>query len=110
MTMKVVVFITAKDKEEGQKIARHLLQEKLAACVNVVDGVQSFFWWDGKIDESQEVLLVAKTKKSLFTRIVKAVRSVHSYSVPEIIALPIMDGFKDYLKWINNSVLKEKKK
>lgn len=108
--MHITVFVTAKDKEEGQKIARHLLAEKLAACVNLVPGIESFFWWEGKVDQAQEVLLIAKTQKKLFNKIVKAVRAVHSYSVPEIIALPIAAGFKDYLKWINDSVVQERRK
>ncbi len=105
-TMYSVVLITAKDAQEGTKIAEHLVSQKLAACVNIVPGVQSIFWWDGKIDKAQEVLLIVKSKKSLFTKIVKTVRSVHSYDVPEIIALPIEQGFNSYLKWINKSVVK----
>ena len=106
--MNIVVFITAKDKKEGEKIAWHLLDKKLAACVNIMPEVESFFWWEGKIDQSKEVLLIVKSKKILFSKIVKAVREVHSYSVPEIIALPVVAGFKNYLEWINNSVQKGK--
>lgn len=105
--MYVVVFITAKDKDEAEKIAAHLVGEKLAACVNIVAGVGSVFWWENKIDQSREVLLIAKSKKILFRKIVAAVKKVHSYSVPEIIALPIIDGNKDYLKWISDSVVKK---
>ena len=102
--MYIVVLITAKDQEEAKKIADHLLSGKLAACVNIVPGVQSVFWWENKIDNAQEVLLIVKSKKTLFKRIVSAVREVHSYSVPEIIALPIVNGHKDYLKWISDSL------
>ena len=104
--MYIVIFITAKDKAEGEKIARHLLAEKLAACVNIIPTVESFFWWENKIDQSAETLLIVKSKKILFPRLVKAVRAVHSYSVPEIIALPIAAGDKAYLKWISDSVRK----
>src|SRR3989338_6912506 len=105
--MHIVIFITAKDKEEAEKIAGHLVGEKLAACVNIVPGVSSAFWWENKIDQAQEVLMIVKSKKVLFGKIVAAVKKVHSYSVPEIIALPIIDGNKDYLKWISDSVVKK---
>ena len=105
--MNIVIFITAKDKDEAEKIAAHLVGEKLAACVNIVPGVSSVFWWEKKIDQAQEVLLIAKSKKILFKKIITAVKKVHSYSVPEIIALPIIDGNKDYLKWISDSVAKK---
>jgi len=101
--MYIVVFITAGSKEEAQKIARGLLEEKLAACVNIIDGVESHFWWQGKIDSAKEALLVIKTKKELFNKLAKKVKSLHSYSVPEIIALPIVTGNTEYLNWINDS-------
>ena len=102
----VVVLITAKNVQEAKKISRTLLNEKLAACVNIVKGVQSMFWWEGKIDQAGEALLVVKTKKSILRKLIKMVKSVHSYTVPEIIALPIVDGNRDYLKWVNESVKK----
>ena|SRR3989338_7394666 len=104
--MYIVIFVTAKDKAEAEKIASHLVKEKLAACVNIVAGVNSMFWWENKIDQAQEVLLIVKSKKILFKKIMAAVKKLHSYSVPEIIALPIVDGNKDYLKWISDSVVK----
>ena len=96
----ITVFVTAKDIVEGRKIAGHLLAKKLIACANIVNGVESHFWWEGKIDQSSEVLLVMKTRKSLFAKVAKAVKEVHSYSVPEIIALPIVLGEKKYLAWL----------
>ncbi len=102
-TPYIVVFVTAKDVTEAQKISEKLLNEKYAACVNVLEGVRSLFWWDGKVDRADEVLLIIKSQKKLFPKIIKAVKSVHSYSVPEIIALPIIDGQKDYLKWIKET-------
>ena len=101
--MYIVVFITASSKKEARKIARGLLEEKLVACVNIIDEVESHFWWQGKIDSAKEALLVIKTKKELFNKLAKKVKSLHSYSVPEIISLPIISGNKDYLKWINDS-------
>ena len=100
--MFIVVLVTASSKEEANKIARGLLEEKLAACVNILAGLESRFWWQGKIDSAQEVLLVIKTRKTLFNKLAKKVKSLHSYTVPEIIALPIISGNKAYLDWIND--------
>lgn len=103
-TPYIVILVTAKDKKEAEKIARGLLVAKLIACANIMDGVQSLFWWQGKIDSSQEVLLVLKTKKNLFKKVSAKVKSLHSYQTPEVIALPVVNGSEDYLKWINSSV------
>ena len=100
--MFIVVLVTASSKEEANKIAQGLLQDKLAACVNIIEGIDSRFWWQGKIDSTQEVLLVIKTRKTLFNKLAKKVKSLHSYTVPEIIALPIISGNKTYLDWIND--------
>ncbi len=102
--MYIIVLVTAKDKKEAAKIAKGLLESKLIACANIIDGIQSLFWWQGKIDSSKEVLLVLKTKKSLFKKVEAKVKSLHSYQTPEIIALPIVHGSKDYLSWITASV------
>lgn len=98
-----VVLITAPKGPEARKLAEILLNEKLAACVNIVGDVESFFWWEGKIDTAAEVLLVVKTKKTLLSRLMKAVKRAHSYTVCEIIALPITAGNKAYLDWIDAS-------
>jgi len=102
-TQHIVILVTAKDKKEANKIAVGLLEAKLIACANILDGVQSLFCWQGKIDSSKEVLLVLKTKKTLFKKVASKVKSLHSYQTPEIIALPITEGSKDYLDWINSS-------
>ncbi len=101
--MYIVVFVTTKDVKEADKIAAKLVKDKLIACANVIKGVKSIFWWQKKINKADEVLLVLKSKKNCFKRIVKAVTLLHSYEVPEIIALPIIDGNRDYLKWIEES-------
>ena len=101
--MYIVIFITAKNIKEANKIAEKLAKEKLVACANIVKGVRSVFWWEKKIDKADEVLLILKSKKSCFKKIVKTVTLLHSYNVPEIIALPIVDGNRDYLKWIEES-------
>ncbi len=100
--MYIVVLVTASSKEEANKIAQGLLEEKLAACVNILEGLESRFWWQGKIDSATEALLVIKTRKALFNKLAKKVKSLHSYTVPEIIALPIISGNKAYLDWIND--------
>ena len=102
--MNIVVFVTAKDKQEAQKIARRLVEDKLIACANIVDGVKSVFWWQGKTDEADETLLIMKSEKRLFKKIAAAVKALHSYDIPEVIALPIVDGSADYLKWMKESL------
>ena len=99
----IVVFVTAKDRQEAQGIAQALVREKLIACANVVAGVESLFRWQGKVDIAQEVLLVLKTKRTLFNQLAARVKALHSYETPEIIALPIVAGSKDYLNWIKES-------
>ncbi len=102
--MYIIILITAKDKKEADKIAQALIKNKLAACVNILPGVQSLFWWQGKVDQAKEALLVVKSRKEKFAKIAKLVKSVHSYDVPEIIAIPIVSGFKPYLNWIDESI------
>jgi periplasmic divalent cation tolerance protein len=104
-TQHIVVLVTVKDKKEAIKIAQGLLKAKLIACANIIDGVQSLFWWQGKIDSSKEVLLILKTKKNLFKKVCTRVKSLHSYQTPEIIALSIVNGSENYLSWINASVI-----
>jgi len=99
----IVVFITAETHGQGRDIADALLARKLAACVNIVPGVQSKFWWQGKIDSANESLLIVKTREVLLDKVIATVKSLHSYKVPEIIALPIIGGNKDYLDWIDES-------
>jgi periplasmic divalent cation tolerance protein len=101
--MAIVVFVTCANKNQANKIAQALIKQKLAACVNLVNPVNSLFWWQKKVDSSKEVLLIIKTKKKLFGKLEKLVKSLHSYEVPEIIALPIIMGNKKYLDWINDS-------
>ena len=103
-TGKIVIFVTTSTEEEAHKVAELLLGHKKAACINIVPRVDSSFWWQGKLDSARESLLIIKTKVALLTEIVEMVKSVHSYTVPEIIALPIIGGNEDYLKWIDDEV------
>ncbi len=100
----VVILITTSADEEARKIADVLLTQRKVACVNIVPMVNSLFWWQGKIDSSQESLLIIKTKASLLDEIVTLVREVHSYEVPEIIALPLVGGNQDYIEWMDKEV------
>jgi len=100
----IIVMITCSSKREALKIKKVLLEERRVSCVNIIPGVNSFFWWKGKIDSAHEVLLLAKTKKKEFGGIVTVVKKIHKYEVPEIIALPIIDGDMAYLRWIEKTV------
>jgi periplasmic divalent cation tolerance protein len=102
-TDRIIVLITAGSEEEAHKIGESLVEGKKAACVNIVPGIESLFWWEGKIDSTRESLLLVKTRASLFPEIVEMVKGTHSYDVPEIIALPIISGSEDYLKWLDSA-------
>jgi periplasmic divalent cation tolerance protein len=101
----IAVHVTAKETEEAQKIAKFLVKHRLAACVNILPGMESFYWWKDKLEAEKEVLLIIKTKESLLPEIIKAVKKLHSYSVPEIVALPITGGSRDYLEWMDSEVI-----
>ena len=103
MTDKIVIFITCANKKEALRITHSLLKNRVAACVNILDKITSLFWWQGRIDSANEVLLIVKSKKEKLPKIIKLVKSLHSYKVPEIIALAIIAGNKDYLRWIDGS-------
>jgi periplasmic divalent cation tolerance protein len=97
---KIVIFITTGTDGEARRVAEALLEQRKAACVNIVPTVTSLFWWEDRIDSDQEGLLIVKSKASLLDEIVSLVKGVHSYDVPEVIALPIIGGNADYLQWI----------
>jgi periplasmic divalent cation tolerance protein len=100
----IIVFVTVSNSQEAEKIADVLLNERKAACVNMVSSVKSKFWWEGKIDSAEESMLIVKTRMSLFNEVVSRIKEVHSYEVPEIIAVPIIAGNDDYLRWISDEV------
>ena len=103
----LVVFITSASPEEARQIAEALVSNRKAACVNVVPAVQSRFWWRGRIESANEALLIVKTKSSLLDDLIALVKQNHSYEVPEIIALPIVGGSRDYLNWLDEETSKE---
>ena len=99
----IVVLITAGSIEEGERIAGSLIDSHLVACVNVVPSVKSIFIWEGKTDQQTEVLLIAKSRKALLNQIIEHVKKIHSYSVPEVIAIPVIGGSEDYLTWVEET-------
>ena len=101
----ILVLITVADEPEAARIESALLDARLVACVNRIDGVRSAFWWKGEIDRAGELLLVAKTRRELWGRVLETVRAHHSYEVFEAIALPIIEGNPDYLWWIEESTV-----
>ncbi len=100
MTEALVVLITAASGDEAANIAKALVEGRLAACVNIVKEVRSMYRWQGRVADEKEVLMIAKTRKELFADVVRKVKELHSYSVPEIIALPVVEGFEEYLAWL----------
>ena len=100
----IVVFCTVPNKDDAKKISKALLEENLAACVSTIDKVSSLFSWNGEICSENELLLVIKTRKELFEKIEVVIKALHSYNVPEIIALPIIFGSDDYLGWIEHEI------
>jgi len=104
MTDKIVVFSTAASAEEAEKIARSLVEARLAACVNVIPEIRSFYRWQGKTEASTEWLLVIKSSRERFDALRAAVEKLHSYDVPELIALPVVEGARNYLNWMDGEL------
>jgi periplasmic divalent cation tolerance protein len=104
LTDKIVVLVACGSAEEARKIARALVEGRLAACVNILGGAESVYRWKGAVEESSEWLLLVKTARELFERLESRVRALHSYELPEIVALPIAEGQEEYLGWIGRSV------
>lgn len=104
MTDKRIVLSTAGSEDEARKIARHLIEHQFAACVNIVPHVESIYRWQGKVESSREWLLLIKTTAARFPAVRDAIRELHSYELPECIAVSVEDGSLDYLQWIEHSV------
>lgn len=104
MTDKVIVLTTAGSEAEANKIARILIERKLAACVNIVPKMQSVYRWNGKIESAEEFLLLIKTGGQLFNRVQTAIRELHSYELPECIAIPVRQGSTEYLTWLEKEI------
>ncbi|MBI5198732.1 MAG: divalent-cation tolerance protein CutA [Nitrospirae bacterium] len=104
---EIVVIITASNEDEAVRISKALLEEKLVACVNIHPKVRSLYWWEGKIQDEGEAMMIIKTRRGLLGDIIKKVKEIHSYTVPEIIALPIIEGSEDYLRWVQEVTRKD---
>lgn len=100
---EIVVYITAPGEEEAARIAQSLVESRLAACINIVKNIRSIYAWQGNIEDDTEILMIVKSRAGLFNLLEAKVKQLHSYDVPEIIALPIVTGSEDYLKWLNES-------
>lgn len=105
MSEFVVVFVTVGSSEEGERLAASLVEERLAACVSRIGPVHSTYRWEGNVEKSSEELLIIKTHQGLFEQLRQRVQELHSYSVPEIIALPIVEGNESYLNWLGEQLL-----
>jgi periplasmic divalent cation tolerance protein len=99
-----IVFSTVDSKDSADKIAETLVAEKLAACVNVVGPISSVYWWEGKIEKSEEYLLIIKSRRDLLNALMRRLKEAHPYKVPEILAVKVDRGNEDYLAWIDESV------
>ena len=99
-TEYIIAHVTAPNEEEASKISRTVVEERLAACVNIIKSVRSIYRWQGQIEDEQEVLMIIKTRRTLFERLQGRVKELHSYSVPEIIGVPVTEGSEEYLNWL----------
>jgi periplasmic divalent cation tolerance protein len=99
----MVTFVTCRDRVQARRIARALVAERLAACVNVVPGVRSIYAWKGKLEEAREVLLLIKSRRALAKRLAARIRALHSYEIPEVVSVPVTSGSTDYLRWLRES-------
>lgn len=100
-----LIYITASSKAEAMKLARALVEARLIACANILDGITSLYWWDGKVAEDQEVVVVCKTRTDLVDAVIARVKESHSYSCPCVVAVPITAGNPDYLTWIETETV-----
>ncbi len=104
MTDKIVVLSTCASEQEAQKLARALVEQRLAACVNIIPGIASFYRWQGNLETAAEWLLMIKSSRQRFEQLRATLENLHTYETPEIIALPIMDGAANYLNWIDHNL------
>ncbi len=105
----IIVIVTTASKQEAENITQNLLKEHLIACANITSPVTSFFHWADKLEKAEEHLVFMKTRKDMFQKLAETVKSLHSYEVPEIIALPIVDGSEAYLAWLDSCLVVPKK-
>ena len=104
MSRYVVGFVTCSSRTEARRVARAVLAKRLAACVNIVGGLESHYWWRGKLESAREYLLLIKTTRERIPAVTKMVKAAHGYEVPEVVFVSIVDGEQKYLKWLQESV------
>lgn len=104
MTDKIVVFSTCDSEEQAGRIARELVEQKLAACVNIVPGARSVYRWKGQMEDSAEWLLIIKSRRDLMDKLRSAISKIHTYEVPELLAVPVVDGSESYLAWLDREL------
>ena len=102
--MHALVYITTSGKEESKKIGKTIVEERLAGCVNIIPAIESLYWWKGEIEEDNESVLIAKTKVSNIRNIIKRVKEIHSYENPAILSIPIIEGSKEYLDYLDAEI------
>lgn len=104
MSDTIQVFTTAGSREEARTIAGAIVEQRLAACVQVIGPISSTYWWQGQMETAEEYLCLIKTKRSVFSLLERAIREVHSYETPEILAMPVVEGNEDYLFWLRGEM------
>jgi periplasmic divalent cation tolerance protein len=104
VTDKIVVLTTCESEEQAQGLARHLIEQRLAACVNILPGARSVYRWKDKIEDAAEFVLIIKSRREIFVKLREAIAHLHSYEIPEVIALPVVDGSDAYLNWLDREV------
>jgi periplasmic divalent cation tolerance protein len=104
VTDKIVVLTTCNSQEQGAHLARHLIEHRLAACVNILPGARSFYRWKGEVEQAEEVVLIIKSRQDAFEKLREAIAHLHSYEIPEVIALPVVDGSDAYLNWLDREI------
>jgi len=104
MTKTIQVITTAETKADAQAIARAVVEKRLAGCVQIIGPITSTYWWQGEIETAEEWMCVIKSRQDLYERLEEAIREVHPYDVPEILAVPVIAGSKDYLRWLDDEL------
>ena len=97
-----IVYMTTENKDQAREIGKVLVEERLAACVNIIDGMNSIYWWEGKVQDDNETVMIAKTRAALVPELTERVRKLHSYDVPCVVSMQLLEGNRDFLDWIGN--------
>jgi periplasmic divalent cation tolerance protein len=104
----ILVYITTKDRAQAEEIGKKLVEEKLAGCINIIDGMKSIYFWDNSLQQDCETILIAKTAQHLLPELTSRVKQLHTYSCPCVIALPLIGGNPDYLQWLQQQITPDK--